>query len=112
MLAIVGFAEAKEWDCSVSREFQVAQPQVLSGVLKDQQGAVVNRLEMELLVGKRVFRKLRTSEDGAYDFGQIPSGRYRIRLRRSGGFCAPDVECGIQGCTPKTYVRIKSVPIA
>ena len=107
MLAIVAFAEAKERDCSVSPQFQVAQPQPLSGVLKDPQGAVASGLELELVRGKKVFRKFRTSEAGSYDFGEIPSGGYRIRLRHSRYFCAPDVECGDHECTLKTCVRTK-----
>src|SRR5207244_10637274 len=40
-------------DCSVSKEFHVAQPQVLSGALKDPSGAVISGLQIELLAGRR-----------------------------------------------------------
>jgi len=97
-------------DCSVSKEFQVAQPQVLSGALKDPSGAVISGLQIELLAGKKVFRKLRTSNQGTFDFEEIPSGRYRIRVRHR-GFCAPEVECGTGGCTVKPYLRIEQMSL-
>jgi len=111
LLLITVFVEAKERDCSVSRTFKIAQPQVLSGVLRDESGAVLNRLEMELLVGKKVFRKLRTGEEGTYDFGEIPSGIYKLRVQPARGFCAPDVECGAGRCTFRPYLRTQAVPL-
>jgi len=51
LLAIAGSAQAK--DCSVSRRFQVMQPQALSGVLKDPNGAVLPGIEIELLAGEK-----------------------------------------------------------
>ena len=108
LLAIAGSAQAK--DCSVSRRFQVMQPQALSGVLKDPNGAVLPGIEIELLAGKKVFRKLRTSNQGTFDFEEIPSGRYRIRVRHR-GFCAPEVECGTGGCTVKPYLRIEQMSL-
>lgn len=111
LLVIAVFVDAKERDCSVSRTFKITEPQALSGVLKDESGAVLNRLEMELLVGKKVFRKLRTSEEGTYDFGEIPSGTYKIRVQPARGFCAPDVECGTGGCTFRSYLRTQAVAL-
>src|SRR6266700_5083359 len=79
-----------------------------NGALKDPSGAVISGLQIELLAGKKVFRKLRTSNQGTFDFEEIPSGRYRIRVRHR-GFCAPEVECGTGGCTVKPYLRIEQM---
>src|SRR6266480_1751694 len=110
LLAIAGSAQAK--DCSVSRRFQVMQPQALSGVLKDPNGAVLPGIQIELLAGKKVVRQLRTSTAGTYDFEEIPSGKYRIRVQYGGGFfCAPDVECRMGGCSLKPILRLRQKPL-
>jgi len=110
LLAIAGSAQAK--DCSVSRRFQVMQPQALSGVLKDPNGAVLPGIEIELLAGKKVVRQLRTSTAGTYDFEEIPSGKYRIRVQYGGGFfCAPDVECRMGGGSLKPILRLRQKPL-
>jgi hypothetical protein len=110
LLLTTAAAASQGIDCSISTEFQLPKSQVLSGVLQDPSGAPLGGHKMELLKWKKSIRRVRTGKTGAYDFGEIPPGKYRIRLRHAGGFCAPYVECGADRCTPRPRVKLKSVP--
>ena len=82
----------------MSKQFELTQPQVLSGFFEDPAGATLPGIGVELLSGKRLVQSLRTNNQGAYDFGQIPPGKYRIRIRHGGdGLCAPKIQCGAKG---------------
>ncbi len=99
-------------DCSVSREFQLKRPQLLAGVLEDPSGATLPGIELELLSGKKVVQHLRTNNQGAYDFGEVAAGKYRIHVQHGGGvFCAPKVRCETEGCSlkPRLTVNQKNV---
>lgn len=95
-------------DCSFSNEFRIETPQVLSGVLRDPQGLILPGIELELLSGGKRVQKLRTDNRGAFNFGQVSAGRYKIRIKASGVFCAPKVLCGKQGCQVDSTVSINS----
>jgi hypothetical protein len=91
---------AQARDCSVSKEFRLRHPQALAGVFEDPAGAVMSGVELELLSGKNFIRRLRTDNQGKYDFGRIPSGKYRVHVQSGGNaLCAPKVKCGAEGCT-------------
>ena len=96
-------------DCSLSREFQIKKAQILRGILQDPGGAIMPGIELELLSAKRVVRHLSTDNQGAYDFGEIAPGRYRIHVvSREGVLCAPKVRCGKDGCIVDSKISISS----
>ena len=95
VLLVVTICQAR--DCSVSKEFQLKQPQVLAGVLQDPVGAVLPGIELELLSEKKVVQHLWTNNQGAFNFGELAVGRYRIHVRH--GFCVPKVPCRTEGCS-------------
>ena len=99
-------AVAEGSDCTTSKEFVVAKPQTLSGTLIDPVGEPVPGWSLELLSGDRVVQKLRTDNRGAYDFGSIPAGKYRLRML-SYGFCAPKVHCKAGHCVLEPKLRLK-----
>jgi hypothetical protein len=102
-------------DCSISQEFQFNRPQILAGILQDPVGAVLSGFELELLSGKKTIRRLRTSTDGKYDFGEVPVGYYRIRIRYGGNpFCTPQIVCSSEKCSlprltlnPRSMVQVE-----
>jgi hypothetical protein len=103
-LMMTGSVEAR--DCSKSKPFQLGKPQVLSGTMQDPSGAVLPGIAVQLLSGKKVVRRLRTDNLGAYDFGEIPSGKYRIRVDYPGkAFCAPEVRCAAEGCSVNSTLK-------
>jgi hypothetical protein len=79
--------------------------QILSGFLEDPAGATLPGIVVELLSGKRLVQSLRTNNRGAYDFGQIQPGKYRIRIRDRDGFCAPKIRCAATGCIVNPRLR-------
>jgi hypothetical protein len=115
LMSLVMIVCAQATDCSVSKEFQLGHRQVLAGVLQDPVGAALSGIELELLSGKKAVRHLRTNNEGRYDFGELPSGKYKIHVRSSGNaFCAPKVQCRAERCSfelrltlnPKNMVRV------
>jgi hypothetical protein len=57
--------------------------------------------------GKELVKSLRTDTLGAYDFGEVPSGRYRIHVHIN-AFCAPQVVCKADGCSLKSKLKLNS----
>jgi hypothetical protein len=93
-------------DCSKSKPFQLGKPQVLSGTLQDPSGAVLPGIEVQLISGNKIVRRLRTSNLGVYDFGEIPSGTYRIRVDYPAkAFCAPEVRCAAGECSVDSTLK-------
>jgi len=85
--------------CSISKEFYVQQPQILSGMFKDPVQLALPGLEVELLSSSKVVQQLRTDHEGRYDFGTIAPGKYRIRIKHGNDdFCAPKIKCNKQSC--------------
>ena len=109
ILLIVG-APLYARDCSLSEEFQIKRAQNLAGFLQDPVGAALPGVELQLLSRKTVIKRLKTTNEGAYNFGLIPAGKYRIRVRYSGGaFCAPKMRCTeAAGCALESKVAIGS----
>jgi hypothetical protein len=109
--AVIGFlvmmtASVEARDCSKSKPFQLGKPQVLSGTLQDPSGAVLPGIEVQLLSGNKIARHLRTSNLGAYDFGEIPLGTYRIRADYPAkAFCAPEVRCVAGECSVDSTLK-------
>src|SRR2546425_7406399 len=96
-------------DCSFSKEFSVNQPQPLSGFLQDPVGAVLPGLQIELLQGKTVVKRLRTTNQGEYNFGEILPGKYKIHIQYGDNvFCAPKVKCGKEGCKLEPRLKLRS----
>src|SRR5215467_9479144 len=86
-------------NCEVSREFELKKAQPVAGAFEDPSGAVLSGIDVELLSGRKTVRKLRTDNLGKYDLGEVPTGRYRIRIGSDNHFfCAPKVVCGGKGC--------------
>jgi hypothetical protein len=99
MLVVITLA-AHARDCSVSKEFQLRHPQGLAGVLEDPVGAALSGIELELLSAGKLVRHLRTDNQGRYDFGEVPAGKYRIHVQYGkSAFCAPEIQCGTDGCS-------------
>ena len=103
LIAMVISASAR--DCYTSKEFQLKQSQVLAGVLKDAADAIIPGMRLELLSGGKIVRQLRSDNDGAYSFGEVPTGKYRMRAERR-GFCAPKIECKDKGCTVNPTLQV------
>lgn len=102
---LVSIGNAK--NCAVSKEFRVPAKQQLAGRLLDPNGAVLSGITVELSMHRKFFRSLSTKNDGTYDFGEVPPGNYRIRLRyRDNGLCAPKIQCSQRGCIIDSLVRI------
>jgi hypothetical protein len=93
-------------DCTTSKEFVLSKPQTMAGILVDPVGEPVFGWGLELLSRKGVVQKLTTDKRGAYDFGEIPAGKYRIRMT-SYGFCAPKVNCHDGHCAVEPKLRLK-----
>ncbi len=106
-LGMIQIAAAHTKDCTVSKEFRLNRPQILSGVLQDPNGATLAGIELELMSGTKVIQHLRTTNDGTYDFGTVAAGKYRIHILREGApFCAPTVRCGNRGCNLSPKLRL------
>src|SRR5712692_461793 len=105
LVAVTVSAHAR--NCSTSKEFDLRHSQVLAGALEDPSGAVLSGIELELLSAKKVVRHRRTDDLGRYDFGEVPSGKYRIRAHYGGNaLCAPKVRCGADGCGLERRVTV------
>ena len=101
------FDTALAKDCTVSAEFRLTHSQVLTGVLEDPIPATLPGFELDLLTGGKIRRSAVTNNDGEYSFGEVPMGRYRIRIRHSGDpFCAPKVKCTEAGCSIQRQVKL------
>jgi hypothetical protein len=99
VLIWMGSLPAYAGDCSTSKQFRLPKPQIIAGALKDEAGVALSGVEVDLLGSRTVIKKLRTDNDGHYDFGNTDVGTYRLRVEYSGkAFCAPEPRCGIEGC--------------
>ena len=99
-------------DCSISKTVEIVHSQVLSGVLEDPTGATLSGIELQLWSGNEVIRRLRTSNQGEYDFGEVAPRKYRIRLECGGNaLCAPEIRCREGHCriAPKVRINPKSL---
>ena len=100
VILVLVSVSARARDCSISKGFQLRRPQILAGVFEDPAGATLPGMELELLAEGKIVWHLRTNNDGMYDFGELPSGQYRLRVQYGGNaFCAPKVQCGADGCS-------------
>ena len=92
-------------DCSTSSEFLLPKPQVLAGTFADPMNLPLPGLEIQVLRGRSVLLAARTDGKGAYGFGVIAPGKYRLRIV-SQPFCAPKVKCRNESCTVATTLRL------
>ena len=99
------FVQAK--DCSTSMPFHLSKTQKLSGAFRDPSGAVIPGIEVHLLSGKNVVQHVRTDNLGAYDFGKVPAGTYKIRVQYApkDAFCAPEIRCAAEQCTINSTLK-------
>jgi len=94
-------------DCSVSKPFHLSSAQALAGVLQDPNHIPLPGIQVELLSGTKVIQRLRTNNQGKYDFGKVHAGEYRIHVEYSGGaFCAPRVNCTRQQCIVDPVLKL------
>lgn len=107
LMSSLGVSSAWARDCHTSREFQLKQSQTLAGVLVDPVEATLPGISLELLSGHKVVRQLRTDNEGRYSFGDLPAGKYRIRIEKR-GFCAPKIKCTDKSCTIKPKLSLDS----
>jgi hypothetical protein len=90
LLLVLFMAAANAADCSTSKEFTLNRRQKLSGVLVDPNGADLPGIKVQLLSKKKVTQVLTTNNQGAYDFGEVPVGKYQISIQYPDrAFCAP-----------------------
>ena len=92
-------------DCGTSKQFVVDGSQRLEGMLRDPTDSPIPGLGLELLEGNRVVQTFRTDSDGKFALGQIPSGKYRIRVT-SHPFCAPKIDCRDDICGASGKLRL------
>src|SRR5579872_280909 len=112
LLGMILAVRSKARDCTVSKEFRLKRAQALAGVLQDPYGAPLSGMELELLSGTKIVHHARADNQGRYDFGDVPAGKYRIHIQYRGDpFCAPKAQCGAQGCSlqPKLMLNPKNV---
>lgn len=94
-------------DCSKSKEFTMNHGRRLSGVFLDPNGVELPGIGVQLLSGGRVFRDISTNSVGAYDFGDVPAGKYRIRVRwGQHSFCAPRILCNSNECRIEQRLKV------
>ncbi len=108
-LLVFGLLVGSAWaeDCTLSKEFQLLHSQVLDGVLGDPSSAPLSGFTLELVVSRSIKGTVVTANNGEYSFGEVPAGRYRIRVRHSGDpFCAPKVKCNEAGCSIQREVKL------
>jgi hypothetical protein len=107
-LGIVSVDQAAARDCSYSKEFHLRRAQVIAGTLEDPVGAALSGLELQLLSGRKTVSQVRTDSQGGYDFGEVPPGKYRIRIRYGEltPFCAPRIQCGSLACSVEGKVAL------
>lgn len=80
---------------------------MLEGVLGDPSSAPISGFTLELVVSRNIKSTVVTRNNGEYSFGEVPAGRYRIRVRHSGDpFCAPKVKCNEAGCSIQHEVQL------
>jgi hypothetical protein len=107
VLLVLLMAAANAGDCSTSKEFTLNHRQKLSGVLVDPGGADLPGVKVQLLSNKKVAQVFTTNNQGAYDFGEVPAGKYRIRIQYSDrALCAPQIECNSEHCQILPKLRI------
>jgi carboxypeptidase family protein len=114
VLLVLFMAAASAGDCSTSKEFTLNHRQKLSGVLVDPNGADLPGIEVQLLTSKKIAQVLTTNSQGAYDFGEVPTGKYRISIQYSDhAFCAPQIQCNSKQCQilPKLRINPKQAVI-
>ena len=92
-------------DCSTSKPFAVEGAQRFEGILKDPGGLPIPGLGLELLKGGGVVRQFRTDNDGKFDVGPLPVGKYQLRVV-SQPFCAPKIYCDGGACTATQVLRL------
>lgn len=100
---------ARAADCSISKQFQLKHSQTISEVANDEAGAPLPGLDIQLTVGKNVFRQVRTENDGRYNFSEVPAGQYRIRVSHGNhDFCAPRVHCSKEECKFEARLKVNA----
>lgn len=111
LIVIVGLSvTASAADCTVSKPFKVTRPQQLSGILRDESGAVIANARLELLADDKVAYKALTTSVGAYVFAQVQPGTYTVRVRYGNAdnapFCAPAAKCNKHRCMLSQRVKL------
>ena len=92
-------------DCSTSKPFTTEGTQRFESILKDPAGLPIPGLRLELLKGGSAVREFRTDNDGKFDLGPLPAGKYRLRVV-SHPFCAPKISCRETVCTASQALRL------
>jgi hypothetical protein len=65
----------------------------------DTSRATLPGIRIQLFSGKKVIRDIRSNNEGSYDLGEVPEGKYKIRVEYADhGFCAPRIQCNSKGC--------------
>ncbi len=65
----------------------------------DASRATLPGIRIQLLSGKKVIRDIRSNNEGTYDLGEVPEGKYKIRVEYGDhAFCAPRVQCSSKEC--------------
>jgi hypothetical protein len=73
----------------------------------DTNRATLPGIRIQLLSSKKVIHDIRTNYQGAYDFGEVPAGSYKIRVQYGNhAFCAPQIQCNSKECQIQTELAI------
>ena len=104
IMCFIGSAHAK--DCSTSKEFTLQHAQKLSGSFVDASSAILSGIGVQLLSGRKVICDVHTNNQGAYDLGEVPPGRYRLRISYHHAFCAPRIQCSSKDCKIRPELAI------
>ena len=107
LLELICVSSLWSMGCSVSKEFHIKHAQVLKGAFEDPNGLALPGINVQLISGTKVVRHLRTNNQGAYDFGVVNPGKYKIHvLYGDNALCAPEVQCTNKGCRVNSLLMI------
>lgn len=95
-----------EWP-SESKFIRIPQKQRLAGSFKDQTGAVITGIPIELWQADRIKYSSQTDRSGKYDLGEVEPGQYRLVVRVKSWFYPVDAACNESICVIGTELRAR-----
>ncbi|MEP6904300.1 MAG: carboxypeptidase-like regulatory domain-containing protein [Actinomycetota bacterium] len=68
----------------IVRTINVNQPSSLGGIIKDQTGALIPKVEIKIYKDKKKKIKVKSNEDGVYNLPTLPAGTYFFEVKSVG----------------------------